>query len=409
MPVAFTLALVKIVFLNRYFYPDHSATSQLLSDLAFHLSSQGREVHVITSRQRYDEPAARLPPQETIHGVTVRRVWTSTFGRGRLPGRALDYLTFYLSTFFALLSTVSRGDVVVSKTDPPLLSLAAWPAARIKGARLVNWLQDIFPEVAGAVGMGWARGWAGRLLAALRDRSLRAAHVNVVLGTAMQRYLISRGVGESQLRVIHNWADGELVRPVESRDNRLRRDRELGGKFVVGYSGNMGRVHEFETILGAAEAFKGDGGIVFLFIGGGARREWLSQETARRSLSNVMFLPYQPAWQLGDSLSAPDVHLVTLLPEAEGFVVPSKFYGIAAAARPALFVGCADGEIARIVTDAHCGIVVEAGDITGLRSAIVRLRSDKALYDGYCANARKVFEQRFDKRIALEAWGNVLE
>ena len=77
---------MKIVFLNRYFFPDHSATNQLLSDLAFHLASKGREVHVITSRQRYDEPGARLPPQETIRGVTVHRVWTSTFGRGTLLG-----------------------------------------------------------------------------------------------------------------------------------------------------------------------------------------------------------------------------------------------------------------------------------------------------------------------------------
>ena len=86
---------MKIVFLNRYSYPDHSATSQLLADVAFHLVGAGHEVHVITSRQLYDSPATRLAAAERVHGVQVHRVWTSRFGRSRLVGRASDYLSFY--------------------------------------------------------------------------------------------------------------------------------------------------------------------------------------------------------------------------------------------------------------------------------------------------------------------------
>jgi colanic acid biosynthesis glycosyl transferase WcaI len=399
---------VKIIFINRFFFPDHSATSQLLSDLAFYLASQGWEVHVITSRQRYDKPGARLSARELVRGVTVHRVWTSTFGRGRLPGRALDYLTFYFCTVLALLRVASRGDTVVAKTDPPLLSLVAWPVSRLKGTRLVNWLQDVFPEVAGAVGMGWARGWIGRLLARLRDRTLRSADVNVVLGFGMQQYLISRRVDEGKLRVIHNWADGELVHPVRREDSPLRREWGLDGKFVVGYSGNMGRVHEFETILGAAEALMRDAGIIFLFIGDGAQKKWLESEAHRRSLCNVQFLPYQPSSQLAASLSVPDVHLISLRPEFEGFVVPSKFYGIAAAGRPAIFVGSADGEIAQLVNDCQCGIAVQAGDIEGLVTAVTRLRNDPALCRNYGGNARRAFEKRFDRRIALDAWRRAL-
>lgn len=378
---------MKIVFVNRYFFPDHSATSQLLSDLAFHFATQGREVYVIASRQRYDEPGARLPARENVNGVTVHRVWTSTFGRGNLFGRALDYLTFYIGTGLALLRL----------------------AARLKGARLVNWLQDVFPEVAGAVGMGSARGWVGRLLAKVRDGSLRAADANVALGMGMKRYLASRGVPESRLRVIHNWADGELVRPIAPEDSRLRREWGLEGKFVVGYSGNMGRVHEFDTILGAAQALRADAGIVFLFIGGGAQRAWIEAEARERGLPNVRFLPYQPRDRLAESLSVPDAHLISLRPEVEGFVVPSKFYGIAAAGRPTIFVGSADGEIAQIINESECGIAVPEGDVVGLSAAITRFRDDAALCQKYGANARQVFEERFDKQIALEAWRRILE
>lgn len=400
--------IIKIIFLNRYFFPDHSATSQLLSDVAFHLAQAGHEVHVICTRQLYESPEARLAAFEKVSGVRVHRVWTSAFGRGRLPGRALDYLTFCIGTGLALLRLATRGDVVVAKTDPPLLSLVAWPVARVKGARLINWLQDIFPEIAGALGMGWANGWIGRHLARARDRTLNAAEANVVVGEDMGSYLASRGVDAGRIRVIPNWTDGSNVRPVSPGTNRLRSAWRLDGRFVVGYSGNIGRAHEFDTILQAAQLLSKEREIVFLFIGGGAYRDWVQERARERGLSNVRLLPYQPRENLAESLSVPDVHLISLRPGLERFMVPSKFYGVAAAGRPAIFVGSLDGDIPRIIGEAQCGIAVLAGDAEGLRSAIIRLKSDTGLRETCGRNARRVFEQRYEKRITLAAWSAVL-
>ncbi len=81
----------RVFFLNRFFHPDHSATSQLLTDLAFHLAKTGGVVHVISSRQVYDDPNAILPSQDIVQGVRVTRVWTTRFGRQHLLGRTFDY------------------------------------------------------------------------------------------------------------------------------------------------------------------------------------------------------------------------------------------------------------------------------------------------------------------------------
>jgi hypothetical protein len=140
--------LPSIIFVNRFFFPDHSATSQLLSDLCFFLAGKGFQVHVVTSRQLYEDPEAELDTEEEVNGVKVHRVWTSRFGRTNLLLRAVDYLTFYLSAGYQLLLLVSRGNVIVAKTDPPLISVVAWLVARLKGAALINWLQDLYPEVA---------------------------------------------------------------------------------------------------------------------------------------------------------------------------------------------------------------------------------------------------------------------
>ena len=138
---------MRIIFINRYFHPDHSATSQILSDLAFALGKRGKLICVITSRQLYDAPEIRLPGRETISNVVVYRVWTSRFGQHNLVGRAIDYLTFYLSAAWTLWKVSRRGDIIVAKTDPPMLSVVTAPIARMRRANLVNWLQDLFPEV----------------------------------------------------------------------------------------------------------------------------------------------------------------------------------------------------------------------------------------------------------------------
>ncbi|HEY0802058.1 MAG TPA: glycosyltransferase family 4 protein, partial [Steroidobacteraceae bacterium] len=347
--IAGSASAAKIVFVNRYFYPDQSATSQLLTDLAPALAQSGFTVHVICSRQRYDNPAARLSTQESIGEVTVHRIWTTRFGRDRLWGRAVDYATFYCSSAFAMLRLLHQGDAVIAKTDPPLISIVAMVAAKFKGAHLINWLQDIFPEVASLLGANPLPRPLDALLRRCRDQSLRSARVNVVLGECMRDRLLRLGVPANRIQIIENWAECGVDAPKAAALSALRAQVALTDKFVVGYSGNLGRAHEFQTLLRAAEILKGDGEIVFLMIGGGAGMVKLLEATIERGLSNFLFLPYQPRETLADSLAASDVHWVSLLPELEGLIVPSKFYGILAAARPTVFIGDTDGELARAI------------------------------------------------------------
>src|SRR5690349_8156090 len=115
----------RVCFVNRYCYPDSSATSQLMSDLAGELSSRGWQVTMVGSRQRYDDPSATLPASDRWRGVDVVRVLTTRFGRGSLAGRAIDYLGFYLRLPFVLWRVLRRGDVLVVMTDPPMLGVVA--------------------------------------------------------------------------------------------------------------------------------------------------------------------------------------------------------------------------------------------------------------------------------------------
>lgn len=400
--------LMRVVFVNRFYAPDHSATSQLLTDLAVALAAGGMEMHVVTSRLRYDDPTALLAQEEVIDGVTVHRVRTTSFGRTTLGGRALDYVSFYATSLFKLLRLLRPGDVVVAKTDPPLISVPVRWVARKRGARTVNWLQDVFPEVAAALGVALGRGALGRLLSWFRNASLRGASANVVLGRLMRDRVVALGVDPGKVLVIPNWADGSAIIPVPAKANPLRAEWGLGDGFVVGYSGNMGRAHEFQTILDAAAELRGEADIFFLFIGGGAQKAMVAEASAERGLSNLMFKPYQPRARLDQSLGAADVHLVSLQPALEGLIVPSKFYGIAAAGRPTIFIGDPDGEIGSVIRTAECGRCVRQGDVKGLVAAIWVMRRNAELRDRLGCNARRLFEEQYDKPIAVEKWRKLL-
>ena len=399
---------VKLIFVNRFFYPDLSATSQLLSDLVFGLADEETEVHVITSRSLYEDAGAKLPKSEKVNGVRVRRVWTSRFGRRRLFGRLFDYLSFYVTASLALSRLAAPDDTVIVKTDPPLFAIIARPILKLRRARLVNWLQDLFPEIAARHGLFSKSGMLARSICGLRDTTLCGSDLNVVICQGMRDHLLDHGVPANRVEVIPNWSDGEAVYSVPADENELRKTWGLEGTFVVGHSGNLGRVHDIETVKHAIEHIGRDANVAFLFIGGGVGYEAVRRWAERQELENVYFRPYQARDQLHQSLSVPDVHLISLAPEMEGLAFASKLYGILAAGRPAIFVGARDSEVAQILEDAGCGIGVEAGRGDRLAEAILSLKDNADVRHDMGTRARELFEREYDKPLAIERWRRTL-
>jgi glycosyltransferase involved in cell wall biosynthesis len=285
--------------------------------------------------------------------------------------------------------------------------------------KLVNWLQDVFPEVAGALNVGGKFGnVALQLLRPLRNWSLAAADMNVVVGKAMAERLQALPIDEQSIRIIGNWANGIRIVPIEPQQNQLRNRWIPEGRFVVGYAGNLGRAHDIDTIVEAMTLI-GQGGnsseddlarrIMFIFVGGGAQRAKLEEELNRRGLTNAQLHPYQPREQLAETLGVADVHLVSLNPKLEGLIVPSKFYGIAAAGRPTLFIGAPNGEIARLIDECHCGFTIAPGDGQGLANRILQLARSPQLCSTLGSHARDAFTRHWDQPQAVAKWKSVLK
>lgn len=407
-----------VTFVNRYFYPDHSATSQLLSDLAFGLAESGWDVEVLTSGQMYDDPDARLSARETINGVSVHRLATTRFGRSWLPGRLLDYLSFH-GRVYRHLRRERSNRLVVAMTDPPLLATTAALALKRSRSRLVIWHQDLFPEIA-MVELLPRNRLLRRTLERLRDIGLKRSACSVALGEAMRERIETdrpragaepapsavEGPAEGpMIRVIDNWALDESAR---AADGDMRSELGVEGALVVGYSGNFGRVHDFDSIMAAALQLRGESNIRFLMTGAGPRYEAVRRFIDEHELHNVILGPYQPRERLGEMLATSDIHLISLAPGYEGLVVPSKFYGIAASGRPALYVGSPDGDVARLIERWECGVVVPSGDGERLARVINELSNNRDRVRKMGQNGRRAWEQNWTREKGIERWHELL-
>lgn len=385
----------RVVFVNRFYWPDHTATAQLLTDLARGLSRQGRDVMVVASAP---EGSAREELDGSVQVLRIRSTRGSTVSIAR---KAADFVTFFIGALWHMSRRLRKGDTLVVLTDPPLLAVPATLIAKLRGARIVHWIQDIYPEVAVAV-------TGQRLLNVFlpaRNVAWRLADHCVALSGEMADVVRNAGVPGAQISLLPNWAPRGVV-PLTKSDPRvlaLRRAWALEGKFVVMYSGNLGRVHDIDTLILAAAALRGDSRVQFLVIGGGAQLKRLETEVERLRLPNVRCESQQSRDQLAVALAVGDAHVVSLRAGCERYVFPSKLHGIAAAGRAVLLIGPKGCEAARTVDEQGMGSSFANLDGEGLAARIRELSTNSQLITHQASESAR-YASRWTADKAIDAW-----
>jgi glycosyltransferase involved in cell wall biosynthesis len=395
---------MKICFFNRSFWPDQAATGQLLTELAEDLVARhGCEVTVVAGRALNPSAASGFSrtSSELHNGVRILRANGTALRPKRFVARATNYLSYAASAALASLD-IGRPDVVVALTDPPIIGRVALWAARRAGARFVFLCEDIFPEVASLL-EDFHSTAVNRMLDRVNRQLLREADAVVALGDRMRRRLVEeKGAPADRIQVIHNWADCEAIRP-GSKDNPFARQHGLADRFVVMHSGNVGLSQNLDVVIDAADRLRSKERLVIAIVGDGARRERLERAAADRGLTNVRFFPYQPKGALHDSFATADAFLISLKAGLEGYIVPSKLYGILAAGRPYVAAVDPSCEVAQLAAAHDCGVLASPGDAAALADAISRLHDDPAAARAMGERARSLSYQ-FDRRAAAAAY-----
>jgi glycosyltransferase involved in cell wall biosynthesis len=391
---------VHIAFFNRSYYPDATATGQLLTDLCEDLVREhGCQVTVVAGyplQPTTEVPLSRAVVREDLHNaVSIRRARGTRFSKERFVGRVSNYLTYFASACYAGLR-LPRPDVVVALTDPPIIGLAAWMASVRFRAPLVMAFKDLFPEVT-VLMQDFQSPAINRVLQEVNRFLVKRAARSVALGETMRRRLVeNKGAPPNRTVIIADWADTKAIEPGPKR-NPFAVEHGLDDRFVVMHSGNMGLSQNLETLVEAAALLTDLPDVTIVFVGDGVKKTDLQARVSTLGLSNVTFLPFTPRERLRDSFASADVFVISLQRGLAGYIVPSKLYGILAAGRPFVAAVEDDCEVAALTRRHDCGRLAAPGDAASLAAQIRVFHGDRDLRDRCGVNGRTLALE-FDRR-----------
>ena len=370
---------LRIVILSQVYVPDPASVGQHMHDFAAAMAARGHDVTVFCSSRGYEHPAARYPRRERRDGVTIRRYALPIFSKTNMLLRVLGSAWAQAALFLDVI-TARRPDVVFFSTSPPLVGVTATLAAMAKGLlgrrpSLVYWAMDLNPDQLLAMGKLRPGSITHRLLEAANRFIVRHADLSVPLDRFMEARLRADGRRPNDVVVLPPWPHEDADAPPMPHAANAFRDRHgLQGKFVVMYSGNHSPANPLDTLLAATRAFADDDGIRFLFVGGGTGKSAVDELIRAHRPSNVLSLPYQPLATLRESLSAADVHVVSLGQAMVGIIHPCKVYGAMAVGRPILYVGPRPSHVTDLLDRNTIGLPVAHGDVGAAVIAIRALR-----------------------------------
>lgn len=399
--------LKKVWIVSELYYPEETSTGYFLTGIAEGLADQF-QVSVLCGQPTYSFRGQRFSVEDSRHGVRIHRCWSSTFNKDVVPLRSINMLTITLSVFLNCLRRFRDGDYAVVVTNPPLLPFAVLLASRIRKTRCCLIVHDVYPEALAASGMVSPRGRLMRLIGWFTKHLYKRMLRIVVLGRDMEALVKEKtGVGHPQIRVIPNWADVDFIRPLTREGHPWLAGLGLSDKFIIQYSGNIGRTHGIEQIMACAEQLEEETRIHFLFIGFGGKKLWLERRIQERAVSNVTLMDYRSREELPLSITACDVAIISFVSGMAGVSVPSRMYNVMAAGKPMIAIADRDSELALVVREENIGWVVSPDDLTGLQSAILEAKTNREVLARMGMRARHVAETKYSFEQARQAYAEM--
>ncbi len=391
---------MKVLIVSHYFWPE----SFRINDMAAELVARGCEVTVLTGQPNYPDgdifPGYRaLSIRRESHPAGFDVVRVPSHPRRR--GRALDLVGNYLASIINMavlgpwLLRGQRHDVVfVYATSPVLHALSGWVVAKVQRAKLVTWVQDLWPESLEATGF-IRNGWVLAFVAKVVGWAYRGS--DLILGQSEAFVRTIRPIaGATPVRYYPN--PGEAVFTAEPPAGE-RPALVLKPGFNVVFAGNLGTVQSLDTILDAAEQLLGRPEIRFVLVGSGSRLEWLKQQIQARGLSNVELPGRFPVSAMPGLFKQSSALIVSLVASPiMDQTIPSKVQAYMAAGRPV--IASLNGEGARVVQESGAGLACPAGDAAALAQAVARLADlPPAALAEMGEAALRHYEQHFEPRM----------
>lgn len=388
-----------IVLISQYFYPSHASTSQLVTDLASGLADRNYDIRVYTGTP------SSFPE---LDKVQITRSPDPLQSSKSILGKLVSSLFFLLGALFYVTFKVNKTDSLLIASNPPYSGIIGIVFKFLKGGKYYFLLQDVFPESAILSGVIKPESKLTSILNKLIYSVCKNSEKTIILSDSMKKLMESKYPDLKNLCIIENWSI-ENIPLSDKENNTFANEHGLDKKFTVLYSGNIGRLHDIETL---AETIKKlnftQPDIQFVFIGDGAKLKLLQNYQNKFTLNNLLLLPFQPRELLSQTLTACDVALVSLVKGAEQIVAPCKLYGMLASGRAIVSISEEGSYIDNLLRNGDCGINCAPGNNEQLADILQKLSISSERVKTMGLNAHKLYLEKYTLNRALGEYEAVL-
>lgn len=401
-----------LVVVCQLFYPEMISTGQTLTELMEELSARGLAITVIAAQPTVLPGVSKVPARIEHAGMTILRMWSTRFRKTSFVGKLLNQTTFSLTAAWEVLWRHHDAQLLLL-TNPPYLPLLGWLCHLTRRQRFGVVLFDIMPQQAELLEFIKPGGLIAGLWRRLNHVWYRAADYTIVLSRDMLKGALENArlagtpeeaVARAKTHVIHVWSDDRLINPAPKCSSQEAVRLGVTSRFVVQYSGNHGRFHDIETLVGIARTFAEDPGLAFQFIGEGQKKTLVEQWLKVGRPTSVYSSSYVSKHLLADSLAMCDLGVVAQMPGQEKVCYPSKLLGIMAAGRAVLAICPPDCEMARMIREHDIGWVVPNGDIAEGRRVLLEAQSNPVAMREKGHRAVQLLRERFTLQQAADQY-----
>ncbi len=367
------------------------------------LTARGHKVTVIASRISYITGSDTHQANSEMEGVTILRAAVYDAHHKSFIHRVLAFFSFMLSSFWIGLG-VKNVDLVWGTSPPIFQGVTAWALARLKGAKFLFEVRDLWPQFAIAVGvltnpvLIFLSEWLERFLYQHADRVM--VNSPGFLGPVSGR-------GAKRVELIPNGADPSMFDPTDN-GAAFRQFNKLENKFIALYAGAHGMSNDLNVVLESASLLANEKNIHIVFLGDGKEKPALMAQAMEMNLSNVTFLPSVPKAEMASVLAGADACIAILKPlEEYKTTYPNKVFDYMAAGRPVVLA--IDGVIRDVVEAADCGIFATPGNAEEIAEAIRKLAADTKQSRTMGLKGRIYLEENFSRAVIGEKLIKLLE
>jgi glycosyltransferase involved in cell wall biosynthesis len=397
---------MKVIYLCQHFPPETGAPQIRVYEVSKELIKRGHQVEVLTAFPHH--PKGVIPEEyrgmfylfEEWDGIPVHRSWIYPSPKGSFWKRLASYFSFTFSAFWSIIKS-KPTDVIICNSPPLFLGITGYLGAKMKRAKFVFNVADIWPESAVELGILTNKSFirlAEKLEMFLYKKSWKIATAT----DGIKDYMIRKGKREEDVFLLPNGVNTDTFVPMP-KDESLIAELGLAGKKVFMYGGTLGYAQGLDSVLEAAAILKEkEPNAHFLFVGDGQEREKLHKMKEDLELSNVTFYGSVPVSEMPRMFSIADYSVVSLR-DIELFkgARPSKIFPAISTGTPVLY--CGDGESASILEEYACGKIAPPENPEGIAAAIEKLmRVSDSEYMQMCENGRKLALEQY-------SWASIVD